>query len=39
MPHLILLRVSGEQRIDIIRILHDGMDLARHLPSSEAGET
>jgi toxin ParE1/3/4 len=31
--HLVLFRVGGEQIIDVVRVLHDSMDLARHLPS------
>jgi len=37
--HLVLFRVTGNEQIEIIRILHDGMDLARHLPLDEADET
>jgi toxin ParE1/3/4 len=37
--HLVLFRVVGDGLIEIVRILHDGMDLARHLPTDEAGET
>jgi toxin ParE1/3/4 len=35
--HLILFTVGAEDRIQILRILHDSMDLARHLPA-ESGE-
>lgn len=35
--HLILFTVGAEERIQILRILHDSMDLARHLPA-ESGE-
>lgn len=34
--HFILFRVTradGEQYIDVLRLLHDSMELARHLPS------
>ena len=30
--HLLLYRVTGESTIEIVRILHDSMDIARHLP-------
>jgi len=30
--HFILYRVSSKRMIDVIRILYDGMDLARHIP-------
>lgn len=35
--HIILFRVSGEQdeAIDVLRILHDAMDLARHVPEED----
>lgn len=36
--HFILFRVRREEpppRIEVLRILHDAMDLARHLPGSE----
>ena len=39
--HFILFRVrGGEQppRIEVLRILHDAMDLARHLPGGESGQ-
>jgi toxin ParE1/3/4 len=32
--HLVLYRVEPE-RVLIVRILHDGMDVSRHLPSEE----
>lgn len=35
--HLILFAAGAEDRIQILRILHDSMDLARHLPA-EHGE-
>ena len=31
--HVILFAAGGGARIEIVRILHDSMDLARHLPS------
>ena len=31
--HLILFTADAEERIQILRILHDSMDLARHLPT------
>lgn len=30
--HFLLYRVTGESTIEIVRILHDSMDIARHLP-------
>jgi toxin ParE1/3/4 len=37
--HLIFFELVGEGRIEVVRILHDGMDFRRHLSSDEAGET
>jgi toxin ParE1/3/4 len=37
--HFILFRVRGDEqppRIEVLRILHDAMDMARHLPDSES---
>lgn len=34
--HLLLYRVVGMRTIEIGRILHDSMDLRRHLPDSDA---
>lgn len=34
--HFLMYRVVGETRIEILRILHDGMDVTRHTPSSGA---
>ena len=33
--HLLLYRVTGEDTIEIVRILHDSMDITRHLPKQE----
>jgi len=33
--HLLLYRVSGESTIETVRILHDSMDIPRHLPMQE----
>lgn len=33
--HFILFHIEGEERITIVRILHDAMDLARHLPPED----
>lgn len=30
--HMLLYRIVGEQAIEVLRILHDAMDPARHLP-------
>jgi toxin ParE1/3/4 len=32
--HFIMYRAAGESVIEVIRILHDRMDLARHLPAN-----
>jgi toxin ParE1/3/4 len=37
--HFILFRARGDEeppRIEVLRILHDAMDLARHVPAGEA---
>jgi toxin ParE1/3/4 len=39
--HIILFRVGGEadrRVIDVLRLLHDAMDLARHLPPDETDD-
>jgi toxin ParE1/3/4 len=30
--HLVVFRMADSQTIDVIRLLHDSMDLAKHLP-------
>jgi toxin ParE1/3/4 len=40
--HFILFRVADrtdEKIIEVLRILHDAMDFARHLPAKNAGDT
>jgi toxin ParE1/3/4 len=37
--HLAFFRVVGDRQIEIVRILHDGMDFRRHMPSNETEET
>jgi toxin ParE1/3/4 len=32
--HFVVFRPTAEQTIDVLRLLHDSMDLARHLPSA-----
>jgi len=32
--HFVVFRVSGEDVLDVLRLLHDSMDLARHLPAA-----
>ena len=32
--HFVVFRISGPTTIDVLRLLHDSMDLARHLPPS-----
>jgi len=32
--HLLAYRISGDSELEIIRILHDAMDLARNMPGS-----
>jgi toxin ParE1/3/4 len=34
--HLILYRLAGQRTIDILRILHDLMDVGRHVPDQPA---
>jgi toxin ParE1/3/4 len=39
--HFLLFRVSreaGHEVIDVLRVLHDAMDLARHAPSADRDE-
>jgi toxin ParE1/3/4 len=36
--HLLLFQVAGGRNIEIVRILHDNMDLRRHLPDFGADE-
>jgi toxin ParE1/3/4 len=33
--HLLVYRVTGGSRLEVIRILHDAMDLARHVPGND----
>lgn len=33
--HFLLPRVGADRRIELLRILHDSMDLRRHLPSRD----
>jgi toxin ParE1/3/4 len=33
--HLLLYRVTADRTIEIARILHDGMDLSRHVPPAD----
>jgi toxin ParE1/3/4 len=35
--HFILYRTDGDGVTEVVRILHDAMDLARHLPNPETG--
>jgi toxin ParE1/3/4 len=37
--HFIFFRVVDESWIEVVRVLHDGMDFHRHLASDEPGET
>lgn len=32
--HFVVFRAAPEQTIDVLRLLHDSMDLAKHLPSA-----
>lgn len=32
--HLVVFRVGGDRAIDVLRLLHDSMDLPRHLPAA-----
>ena len=39
--HFIMFRINrnqGRQVIDVLRLLHDGMDLERHLPPTDLGQ-
>ncbi len=36
--HFLMYRVVGTKTIEIVRILHDGMELQRHIPASESSE-
>lgn len=33
--HFVVFRVGGDQVIDVLRLLHDSMDLARHIPPAD----
>jgi toxin ParE1/3/4 len=33
--HFVVFRASGERTIDVLRVLHDCMDLSRHLPAAQ----
>lgn len=33
--HFVVFRVGGDYIIDVLRLLHDSMELARHLPSND----
>ncbi len=35
--HFLMYRVAPESTIEIVRILHDRMDLQRHIPTDEEG--
>ena len=40
--HFVLFRIGSERGasvIDVLRLLHDAMDLARHLPADERGQS
>ena len=30
--HFVVFKVSGAQTLDVLRLLHDSMDLEKHLP-------
>lgn len=32
--HFVVFRVGGEYLIDVLRLLHDSMDLTRHIPAA-----
>jgi toxin ParE1/3/4 len=32
--HFVVFRSSGDRAIDVLRVLHDSMDLPRHLPAA-----
>ncbi len=33
--HIVVFRVDGTQTIDVLRLLHESMDLPRHLPKGD----
>ncbi len=33
--HFVVFRVGSEQSIEVLRLLHDSMDLARHVPEAD----
>ena len=33
--HFLIFRLRGDSAVEIVRVLHDSMDLARHLPPAE----
>jgi len=35
--HVLAFKVRGAEELEILRILHDSMDFARHLPSQKGG--
>lgn len=34
--HIVVFRVDGTQTIDVLRLLHESMDLPRHLPKGDS---
>lgn len=32
--HFLVFRIARDRRIDVLRLLHDSMDLARHIPAA-----
>jgi len=36
--HFLMYRVASKSTVEIVRILHDRMDLRRHVPADESGE-
>lgn len=37
--HFVVFRPAPEQTIDVLRLLHDSMDLAQHLPAAHGPES
>ena len=33
--HFVIYRAAGDDTIEVVRILHDAMDIARHVPRAE----
>ena len=36
--HFVMFKSSAQHKIEVLRLLHDSMDLTRHLPSGDGGQ-